>query len=248
MTELARQVYEQGYCVMEGVYSAQECVEMEDVLVDAWRRDERDTMGGVFGSVFHPLLKYAPDMAPFYDRPDVVSVIGEVLQDDVCLAHSGALLADETRQFCGWHVHLNGDQYNRWEPKPDDYGRQVERVLGNVYVHGSNETTGELLVYPRRVTDPWDAPHDELSTEWDDQDVLTCPPGSVVIFDTALWHAARAPSQPCRRFLWGAHYSRMGDPKPHREDNWHDSPEIQAHRAKYETFASLTAEKPAKFR
>ena len=248
MTELAAQVYERGYCVIEAAYSAQECAEIEAILVDAWRRDERDTMGGVFGSVFHPLLKYAPDMAQFYDRPDIVSVIAEVLEDEVCLAHSGALLADETRQFCGWHVHLNGDRYNEWSPKPDDYGSRVERVLGNVYVHGSNETTGELLVHPRAVTDPWEAPRQDRGVEWDGQGVLTCPPGSVVIFDTALWHAARAPSRACRRFLWGAHYSRKGDPRPHREDNLHDSPELQAHRAEYATFAALTEEPPAKFR
>ena len=224
------------------------CARMEALLVDAWQRDNRDTMGGTFGSVFHPLLKHAPDLAPYYARPEVVSVIAEVLDDDVCLAHSGALLADETRQFCGWHMHLNGDQFNRWVPKPPDYGRQVERVLGNVYIHGSNGTTGELLVHPRKVTDSWEQPRGDLSVEWDEQEVLNCPPGSVVIFDTALWHAARSPSRACRRFLWGAHYSRKTDPRPHREDNWHDSPELQAHRDANAAFAALTDVKPAKFR
>ena len=248
MSPDAKLVYEQGYVVLESVYSADECAEMERILLNAWERDNKRPMGGRFGCVFHPLLKYAPDMAPFYAKPEVVDVMADVLRDDVLLAHSGALLANEERGWCDWHAHLNGNQFNQWYDKPADYGERVERVLANVYLHGSTERTGQLLVHPRKVTDSWQFPHEDRLSEWDGQTVVNCPAGSVVIFDIALFHAARRPTQPGLRFLWGGHYTGKANAVPHREDNWHNGEELTPYREQFPLFASLTELPPAKFR
>jgi hypothetical protein len=247
MTEQVEEVLEHGYTVLESVYTPTECAEIERILLDSWECDGKRPMGGGFGCVFHPALKYAPELAPFYGRKEVVNVMREVLDDEVCLAHSGALLTNGGRQFCEWHCHLNRDQANGTCEKPAEYGQRVERVLANVYLHGSNGRVGQLLVWKRRVTDNWEPPRPDRQIEWDNQTVVECPPGSVIIFDTTLWHAARPPSEQCLRIIWGGHYTGKTCTVPHREDNWFDSAELESYRRSNAIFASLTELPPATF-
>jgi hypothetical protein len=96
-----------GYCVLESVYGENERRQIRRILTDAWQRASEPPMGGRFGFVMHPLLKYAPEMAPYYLKNEILDLLALVLQDEVRLAHSGALLCDETRDFCDWHYHLN---------------------------------------------------------------------------------------------------------------------------------------------
>jgi hypothetical protein len=215
--------------------------EIISILRNAWEREAKPEMGGRFGCVFHPGLKYAPEIAPFYAKPEAITVMRTVVADVVRMAHSGVLLIDETRDFCAWHCHLNGDTSNQWESKPKGHRGQVDRVLCNIYLHGSNEDVGQLLVFPRKTTDAWVQPSDDFETEWQGQHILEFPPGSAVIFDTALWHAARQPTKSCTRYLFGGHYQRRQNLTPHREDNRHDGPEIEKYRAEIPMFASLVS-------
>lgn len=105
MHPLAADVARQGYCVLPAVYSPDECTAIRNELDDAYAREQRSSRGGQFGSVFHPLLDSAPAMARFYVKREILDVLQYILQDDVNLAHTGALLMDETREACQWHNH-----------------------------------------------------------------------------------------------------------------------------------------------
>ena len=238
-SKLAQQVYDQGYCLLEGFFSTKNREEIIQILYQVWVDNGKPSMAGQFGYVLHPVLEFATDLAPFYAQPEIVDLLAEILQDEVRLAHSGAILCDETRSFCDWHCHLNGDRFNQWYPKPKNH-HGVDRLLCNVYLHGSNSTTGELLVYPRKITDSWDMPFDDLLIEWQGQKIITCPPGSAVIFDTALFHAARRPTETGHRYIWGGHYQGKSNLTRHREDNWFQSSLIEKHRRNNPLFASLT--------
>ena len=102
----------------------------------------------------------------------------------------------------------------------------VSRVLCNVYLDGSTEENGPLVVYPRRVTDPWSPPSTHRHTEegWSKRQVVYMPPGSACIFDSRLFHYARAPpagSAGVRRYIFGGHYTGWHNSRRHREDNFH---------------------------
>ena len=105
MHPLAADVLRQGYCVLPGVYTPEECAAIRRELDGAYEREKRSSRGGQFGCVFHPLLDSAPQMVRFYLKSEVLDVLKCILQDDVNLAHTGALLMDETRQPCQWHNH-----------------------------------------------------------------------------------------------------------------------------------------------
>ena len=105
MHPLAADMARQGYCVLPGVYTPDECAAIRSELDGAYEREKRSSRGGQFGSVFHPLLDSAPRMLRFYLKPEILDVLRYILQDDVNLAHTGALLMDESRKACQWHSH-----------------------------------------------------------------------------------------------------------------------------------------------
>ena len=242
-SKLAQKVFDQGYCVLEGFFCQKSREKIISILHQVWLNANRPSLGGPFGYVLHPALKFAPELAPFYAQAEIIDLLAEILQDDVRLAHSGAILSDESRSFCDWHCHLNGKNFNQWYPRTT-INRGIDRLLCNVYLHGSTAQTGELLVYPRKVTDSWQMPFDNLLTEWEGQSVVNCPPGSAVIFDTALFHAARRPTQVGPRYIWGGHYQGKNNLAPHREDNWFDSYQISQYRQEYPLFSTLIDQKP----
>ncbi len=120
-----------------------------------------------------------------------------------------------------WHDHYS------WDPKGVAGRERIERVLFGCYVNGSTPGSGPLVVYPRRFDEPAVRPHVNDFGDWPGQVVVEAPPGSAVIFDTALWHTARRGSEPGFRYLWGAHVQGWHSPKPHPEDNEVNGPKVQ---------------------
>ncbi len=222
----AREVTERGYCVLESVYNEDECEQLGTIFKRLCEKKggfsaEQPTIG------FHPLLEWGPEMAPFFSKSIVVDAMAEVFQDDVRLAHSGAAVINNALVepiLTRWHVHY------AWEISPTGLQRdRPERVLCNIYVDGSSREIGPLTVLPRRLNDSLDA-KGEVDAAWEGQAEVFVPPGSAVIFDTAVWHCSKRGSSGSLRHLWGGHYQGWGNPTPHPEDNTADSPVITAHK------------------
>ena len=223
----AREVSERGYCVLESVYDDRECEQMRAIFKQLCADKngfsvEQPTIS------FHPLLEWEPKMAPFFAKPIVVDAMAEVFQDDVRLAHSGAAvfnnaLVEET--LTRWHVHY------AWKISPNGLQREnPERVLCNIYVDGSSSHIGPLIVLPRGLDDSVD-PKGDLEAEWEGQVEVVAPPGSAVIFDTAVWHCSKRGNSSELRHLWGGHYQGWSNPTPHPEDNTAENPTVAAFKA-----------------
>lgn len=80
-----------------------------------------------------------------------------------------------------------------WDLQRLDHLDHFDRVLCNVYLDGSNDDDGPLVVSPRRLTDPWAPASLERQGDRPGQEVVYCPPGSAIVFDTGLFHSARRP-------------------------------------------------------
>ena len=239
---VARQsVLEKGYYILERVYNEQDCREIRAIFQDAWHRTGRPDMGGTFGFVMHPLLKYAPEMARFYANPDVLDTLRDVLDDDARLAHSGGLMSDTSRKFTEWHYHRSDivDEKKVWNLNRDERPSAIERVLGNVYIDGSNDELGPLLLYPRRVDDRLAPPYLDRFSDWPGQTVVYCPPGSMLIFEHSVFHAARCAKLGSTRRLFGGHYQGWNNPAPHREDNYFAGESLLPFKEKYPAFKAL---------
>ncbi len=231
--EKAREIYEQGFCVLPAVYNADECRRMIEIM-DAHWRDRGSPPLENFGFNIHPMMPQTPDIAPFLDQPLVIETTRETLRDDVRLVHLGARMSDrQSAERIEWHNHY------AWDAASIPRRERIERVLWGIYVDGSNAEAGPLIALPRQFIQPLHAPLGELSAAWPGEVEVSAPPGSVVIFDTALWHAARRGSKATMRHLWGCHVQGWNDDRTHPEDNLCDVPEIAEYKRTHPTLRSL---------
>ena len=219
----ARQVCERGYCVLPSVFTPAECQAIKKLLLAVWRARGEPSLAG-FGMGIHPLLEHAPDMAPYYARPIILDALEAVLQDEPRLAHTGARVSSEASDAAiGWHEHYAWDKQNVLDRK------KPQRVLFGCYVNGSTPEAGPLVVLPRRLNDPIAPAAPALKSDWPGQVVVHAPPGSIVIFDTALYHTAHRGYESGLRILWGAHCQGRNNPMPHPEDNDADNATLRRH-------------------
>ena len=234
----AQEVRDRGYCVIESAYDDQECEEMRGIfdalcVKKGGLSSEQPSVG------FHPLLEWGPEMSPYYAKSVLVDAMEEVLQDDVRLSHSGAAVFDNahTNPFLThWHVHY------AWDIPDGGLQREnAERILCNIYVDGSSLDVGPLIVFPRQLNESVDR-KDDVSVDWEGQDVVEVPPGAAVIFDTAVWHCSRRGSAKGIRRIWGGHYQGWNNPTPHPEDNTSDNPTLTEFRNELPLLRSLLDE------
>ena len=220
----AREVNERGYCVLESVYDDRECEQMR-VIFKQLCADKNGFSSEQPKISFHPLLEWGPKMAPFFAKAVVVDAMAEVFQDDVRLAHSGAAVFNNAlveKTLTHWHIHY------AWEIPPTGLEREnPERLLCNIYVDGSSSHIGPLIVLPRSLNDSVD-PKGDAGEKWAGQVEVVVPPGSAVIFDTALWHCSKRGSSSELRHLWGGHYQGWSNPMPHPEDNTAENSTVAA--------------------
>ena len=231
----ADQVSEQGYCVIESVYDEHECIQIRAIFKELCHKkggfsNEQSTIS------FHPLLEWGPEMAPFYAKPILVDLMAEVFNDDVRLAHSGAAVFNNTLVspvLTGWHNHYS------WKISETGLQRHnPERVLCNVYVDGTMPDVGPLIVLPRSLNT---SIHNEgeANAEWTGQETVSIPPGSAVIFDTAVWHCSRRGNSNELRHLWGGHYQGWNNPTPHPEDNIAKNSTVAAYKNQFPLLKKL---------
>jgi hypothetical protein len=215
-----------GYRLVENAFPEHELARYRSLLD---RACGDDGCGGHFGRVFHPALALLPDLAPFYANELVVDAVRAALGDEPRLAHSGALVGDATRAFTPWHYHRS-DALDPavWDPWRRERPTRVTRVLANCYLDGCDDDLGPLLLLPRRCDDPLAPPSREATSDWSGAIALQLAPGTVVVFDQSVWHAARPARVERRRRLLGGHYQGWSDPTPHREDNRSLTPALSA--------------------
>ena len=224
----AREVSERGYCLIESAYDEKECDQIRTIF-----KELREKRGGFTAEQtsmgFHPLLELGPEMAPFYEKSILVDAMAEVLQDDVRLAHTGAAVfsnAPSQPILTTWHDHY------AWEIPPTGLQREhPERILCGAYVDGSDCEIGPLIVLPRQLNDSVEAKGDGDAV-WEGEEEVVMPPGTAVIFDTAVWHCSRRGTSRGPRHIWGGHYQGWSNPTPHPEDNSADNPVVNEYRDK----------------
>ncbi len=218
---------EQGFCVLPGFFSAADCRRMRAIMDGYWRAQGSPPLDASdFGFTIHPMMARMPDMAAYLDAPEILQILGDALRDDVRLVHLGARVSGpQSAQRIPWHNHYAWDESGL--PRRD----RLERLLIGVYVDGTNPEAGSLIALPRRFQEPLGAPRGGAHDPWPGEVRIEAPPGSVAIFDTALWHTAERGTGDSLRRLWGGHYQGWREQRPHPEDNEVNAPQIAAAKA-----------------
>lgn len=205
---------DQGFVLLPGLFDAQDCArqraQLDHVYLTAGAPPVRD-----FGFAIHPLLAHAPGLLADLAHPQLVATVTALLGGPPRLAHTGARIASEqSMPRLGWHHHYG------WPVDEIPRRPTCTRLVLNIYVDGTDAAHGPLVVLPRRWQDPLGevAAADEYR-DLPGQRLVHVPPGTAVLLDTALWHAAIRGTAPGPRRHWGAHLHRHDDLRPHPEDN-----------------------------
>lgn len=220
------QLRRSGYAVLPGLYAPDRVQALRDALERAYRavgspplfHPDRVSPGedleiSSTGFVFHKLLKFAPELAPTLLEPVAVEVLRAVLGDDMHLELVGGVLCDRTRPFFQWHTHVGGiddERYRRAGLRPTF--EQPQRVTMVLYLDDLVEGAGQLLVYPREITDPVRPPFAVDAQHWEGQVLVDCPAGSVVLIEQCTWHAALPRTRPGLRMFIGGYFAAASAP------------------------------------
>jgi len=211
--EVVSRFNEQGFYVLPAVFNAAKQESLANTFDEYWRAMGSPALEG-FGMAVHPLISKIPAVADAFVEPIVLDALAAILGQQPRLMHTGARVSSEaSSQAIGWHDHYSWDRAGILTRK------HAERVLFGCYVRGSTPEIGPLVVLPRKLNDPLLPAPGALEDDWQGQLAVTAAPGSVVIFDTALYHTARRGSRPGHRYLFGAHVQGIDEKRPHPEDN-----------------------------
>jgi hypothetical protein len=172
------------------------------------------------GFVVTRLLAQFPEFADELLCPDVIEIVRRVLGRDMHLELTGAVLCDANRPFFSWHNHIGGIDVEDYRARTT-WPRFVEsqRVIAVLYLDDIDVEGGELRAYPRAISDPTDAPFDEMTPDWPGHAALHFPAGSTVIFEQCTWHAAMPRVAPGLRMFVGTYLTSVRAPQTDAVDD-----------------------------
>ncbi len=218
---------DRGYTVFERAYSPEEVAYLRGLLISGWERMGSPALRasppvrpipeaeiGPAGIVFHKLFMLDADIAPRLFKPRIMSVLRAVLGDEMRLELPAGVLSDDSRPFFDWHTHIDGvdDAYLNNQRSFEQY-HQSQRVTHLLYLDDIGAGSGQLLVYPRAVTDPTTPPFNTRLESWEGEVVIECPAGSVVVIEQCTWHAARRKVSPGIRAFIGSYFRSGSAPE-----------------------------------
>jgi hypothetical protein len=193
----------QGYTVLSGIYSSDDIDVFRRTLESIYdglgrpllTRVEKGDLGrgcvmSASGLAIARLLDHAPELAPRMLHPDVRAVLREALGPEVEAELIAGCVSDHHRSMHPWHTHIGGPDEDIVDPTVACNPLTLQRVSLLVYLDELGPGTGQLLIYPRRQSDPIMQPFEDERGEWEGRVMLSCPAGTAVVIEERTWHAA----------------------------------------------------------
>jgi ectoine hydroxylase-related dioxygenase (phytanoyl-CoA dioxygenase family) len=221
-----RELQERGYTVFESIYDpewvAQVRAEIEGIHAElgsprCYTPGNQELRPGVnlcaAGMAVRSLLSLRPRFAADLIKPEVAAAMRGALGQDMVLEVAGCVVADHSRPFFGWHMHVGGvddGEYRKHDSWPTV--SKMQRVMTLTYLQDLTDDNGPILILPRRIGDPTAPPQDPDAGSWDGQVELRVRAGSLVAVDECTWHAVRPKRSPGLRIFVGVSYAARDAP------------------------------------
>jgi hypothetical protein len=193
----------QGYAVLSGIYSSEDIRVFRSTLeaiYDEFGRpllttvDKADLGRGCLmsasGLAIGRLLDHAPELAPRMLHPEVRAVLRGALGPQVEAEVIAGVVSDHHRSMHPWHTHIGGPDEDIVDPSVACSPLAIRRVSLLVYLDDLEPGAGQLMIYPRRQSDPVVQPFEDERAQWDGHVLLSCPAGTAVVIEERTWHAA----------------------------------------------------------
>jgi hypothetical protein len=119
-------LYAQGYCTLDSVFTADELSDQESILYLEWTEKGRPSLTD-WG---YPVdIRSVPNLAAYHALPLVHEIVEATLRDRPRLCHTSARISnEESLKNIGWHHHYS------WDPVNIARRTRIERILVFYYV------------------------------------------------------------------------------------------------------------------
>ncbi|HJL16292.1 MAG TPA: hypothetical protein RMH99_11585 [Sandaracinaceae bacterium LLY-WYZ-13_1] len=227
----ARQVLERGFTSLPGLLPPARVDSIRAAMRARWARHgsppayARDDVRLADDAEITPvgftvtgLLDTIPEAAELLLEPALRSLFGALLGEGFELELVSGILTDHTRPFFFWHSHVGGIDGADYRRRPLPRFERCERIACTFYLTPLDEAHGAMLLSPRAIADPTEAPHEARREPWPDAVRLHLPAGSAVVLDQATWHAVTPMAREGVRVFIGSFVRRAGLAPPRRVD------------------------------
>jgi ectoine hydroxylase-related dioxygenase (phytanoyl-CoA dioxygenase family) len=228
-----RALLERGYTVVENTHGEAQLTVLRDSLERIHRAHgsprphaspeqvlTRNVIVNPTGFVVFELLAVAPEVASCLVSPALVDVVRALLGPDMHLELTGGSISDASRPFFSWHNHIGGIDVEAYRDR-EAYPRfeRSQRVIAVVYLDDIDAAGGELLVLPRKITDPTAPPGDRFAPTWEGEVVVHLRRGSTLLLEQCTWHAVRPCTRSGLRMFVGAYFASSEAPPTQLRDS-----------------------------
>lgn len=181
-----------GFCILDHVVPPEACGPLEERLLEVASQHRNRRANKEQRVSFVPgVINYDQSFAPYLADARVLALTGTFLGPNVRISFTSALINDPGKERTTWHADWPFNQSNACHV-PAPYPDRIMHMTGLIMISPFTEENGGTLVVPgsHRYTsnptnenlgiDPY-APHPT-------EHRVTGEPGSMILFDSRLWH------------------------------------------------------------
>lgn len=237
--QVAKEFQVGGFVILENIIPEASCEPLRERLLDlaSQLRDEKALANQV--SFIPGAINYAPELGEYTAHSRILDLARSLLQSPPRISFTSVIINEAGKERGNWHADWPFNQNNACHV-PAPYPDRIMHLTALLMVSPFTEENGGTLVVPgshRYSNNPTDKtlgvdPFAPYPTEFR----VTAPAGSLVLFDSRLWHCPPAnPSTEARvavaiRYApWWLNLEPL-DPHSEARKQWVEEPGLNENR------------------
>ena len=191
-----RQIGFDGFCILDRVVPETQCVQIGEHLITAAQRHRVATAYATGKVSFVPgLINYDQSFAAYLADSRVLALAEAMLGPHVRISYTSATLNEPGKARSKWHADWPFNQNGACHI-PAPYPDRIMHLTALLMISPFSEENGGTLFVPgshRNPTNPTDKRLDvDPNSAYPSELRITAPAGSMVLFDSRLWHCSPA--------------------------------------------------------
>lgn len=189
---LINSVRENGFCLIENIIPEDRCADIRERLLAAVERYHSSTSPNRVGFI-PSVINHDQSFAAYLADPRLMKILKPLLGHNLRISFTSVIVNEPGNARGGWHADWPFNQNNAGHI-PAPYPDALFHLTSLWMITPFSQQNGGTLVVPgshRQLTNPTHSDNGvEIDQEVPSEMNVTGPAGSVLLFDSRLWHAA----------------------------------------------------------
>ena len=188
-----QEMREAGFCVLEQIIPEDCCESIrQSVAAAATRAGDRDILSERSISFLPGLINHDQSFADYLAHPQLLELLSALLGEHIRVSFTSAIINQTGNERGEWHADWPFNQKNAGRI-PAPYPDVVMHITTLWMLSPFSQTNGGTLVVPgshRKSTNPTAPGREDSLKSFPTETVASGQAGSVLVFDSRLWHAS----------------------------------------------------------